>query len=151
MRLRKSIFALISSLVTIGFLSLLTYETKHGVFLLASFGATMVLLFGYPESPFSKPKNIFFGHVLTSFIGIAFFNLVPLPMAITIPLAVSFGVALMILLDVTHPPAGGNPIIMITSSASLDFLIMPVIIGTIFLIVFGIFLNRFLAKNNYPK
>ena len=151
MELKKSFYAFIFSIVTIGFLSFLTYETKYGVLLLASFGATMVLLFGYPESPFSKPKNIFFGHVLTSFIGIAFFNWVPLPIAITIPLAVSFGVAFMILFDVTHPPAGGNPIIMISSSASFDFLLMPVTVGTIFVIFFGIFLNRLLAKNNYPN
>ena len=49
-------------LLTIGVLTLLTYKTEYGIFLIASFGSSMVLLYGYPESPFAQPKNIFFGH-----------------------------------------------------------------------------------------
>ena len=51
--LYKSLFAGIFSSITIGALALLTYETELGVFLIASFGASMVLLYGYPESPFA--------------------------------------------------------------------------------------------------
>ena len=151
LKLKKTFFALIFSIITIGLLSFLTYKINLGVFLLASFGSTMVLLFGYPESPFAKPKNIFFGHILTSLTGIIFFKYISLPIFIIIPLAVSLGIAIMIFFDVTHPPAGGNPIIMISSSASFDFLFTPVITGTILVIIFGFFLNRFVAKNNYPS
>ena len=151
LKLKKTLFALIFSIITIGLLSFITYEINLGVFLLASFGSTMVLLFGYPESPFAKPKNIFFGHVLTSLIGVIFFKYISLPMFIIIPLAVGVGIAVMIFFDVTHPPAGGNPIIMISSSASFDFLLTPVISGTILVIIFGFILNRFVAKNNYPS
>ena len=49
----------IFSAITIGVLTLLTYKTDYGLFLVASFGSTMVLLYGYPESPFAHPKNIF--------------------------------------------------------------------------------------------
>ena len=42
-----------------------------------------------------------------------FLYFVPLPIFLTIPLAVGFGVGLMILFNITHPPAGGNPIIVI--------------------------------------
>ena len=151
LKLKKTFFALIFSLITIGLLSFLTYKINLGIFLLASFGSTMVLLFGYPESPFAKPKNIFFGHILTSLIGIIFFKYISLPIFIIIPLAVGLGIAIIIFFDVTHPPAGGNPIIMISSSASFDFLFTPVITGTILVIIFGFFLNRFVAKNNYPS
>ena len=151
LKLKKTFFALIFSIITIGLLSFLTYKINLGVFLLASFGSTMVLLFGYPESPFAKPKNIFFGHILTSLTGIIFFKYISLPIFIIIPLAVGLGIAIMIFFDVTHPPAGGNPIIMISSSASFDFLFTPVITGTILVIIFGFFLNRFIAKNNYPS
>jgi len=151
LKLKKTFFALIFSIITIGLLSFLTYKINLGVFLLASFGSTMVLLFGYPESPFAKPKNIFFGHILTSLTGIIFFKYISLPIFIIIPIAVGLGIAIMILFDVTHPPAGGNPIIMISSSASFDFLFTPVITGTILVIIFGFFLNRFVAKNNYPS
>ena len=151
LKLKKIFFALIFSIITIGLLSFLTYKINLGVFLLASFGSTMVLLFGYPESPFAKPKNIFFGHILTSLTGIIFFKYISLPTFIIIPLAVGLGIAIMIFFDVTHPPAGGNPIIMISSSASFEFLFTPVITGTILVIIFGFFLNRFVAKNNYPS
>ena len=151
LKLKKTFFALIFSIITIGLLSFLTYKINLGVFLIASFGSTMVLLFGYPESPFAKPKNIFFGHILTSLTGIIFFKYISLPIFIIIPLAVGLGIAIMIFFDVTHPPAGGNPIIMISSSASFDFLFTPVITGTIIVIIFGFFLNRFVAKNNYPS
>lgn len=149
--LKKVFLASIFSIFTIGLLSFLTYRLNLGIFLLASFGSTMVLLFGYPESPFAKPKNIFFGHVLTSLIGILFFKFISLPIFIIIPLAVGLGVAIMIGFNIAHPPAGGNPIIMISSSASFEFLLSPVISGSIILIVFGFVLNRFVANNNYPK
>ena len=111
----------------------------------------MVLLYGYPESPFAQPKNIFFGHLLTSAVGIIVLNFVSLPIYITIPVAVGLGVGLMILFNVTHPPAGGNPIIVIMGSVSLDYLISPVILGSIIVLIFGVIINRFILKKKYPK
>ena len=172
----KSIMAGLFSTVTIGVLTLLTYKTEFGIFLIASFGSSMVLLFGYPESPFAQPKNIFFGHLLTSMVllfgypespfaqpkniffghlltssvGVIFLYLVPLPVYLLIPLAVGFGVTLMIFLNVTHPPAGGNPIIVIMGSVSLDYLVNPIIIGSLIILAFGVILNRLILKKKYP-
>ena len=148
--LKKSIISTIFSIITIAVLTLLTYKTEYGIFLIASFGSSMVLLYGYPESPFAQPKNIFFGHLSTSVVGIIFLNLIPLPIYITIPFAVGIGVGLMILLNVTHPPAGGNPIIVIIGSVSLDYLITPIILGSLIILVFGIILNRLILKKKYP-
>ena len=148
--LKKSIVSTIFSIITIGVLTLLTYKTEYGIFLIASFGSSMVLLYGYPESPFAQPKNIFFGHLLTSIVGIVFLNLIPLPIYITIPFAVGIGVGLMILLNVTHPPAGGNPIIIIMGSVSLEYLITPIILGSLIILAFGIILNRLILKKKYP-
>ena len=148
--LKKSIISTIFSIITIAALTLLTYKTEYGIFLIASFGSSMVLLYGYPESPFAQPKNIFFGHLLTSIVGIVFLNLIPLPIYITIPFAVGIGVGLMILLNVTHPPAGGNPIIVIMGSVSLEYLITPIILGSLIILAFGIILNRFILKKKYP-
>ena len=149
--LKKAIIAGIFSIITIGFLTALTYKTEFGLFLVASFGSTMVLLFGYPESPFAQPKNIFFGHLLTSVVGVIFVNLIPLPIFIMIPLAVGIGVFFMILAGVTHPPAGGNPIIVIIGSASFSYIISPIIIGSAIVLVFGVVLNRFILKKEYPR
>ena len=147
----KALIAGLFSAITIGVLTLLTYKTEFGIFLIASFGSTMVLLYGYPESPFAQPKNIFFGHFLTSIVGIIFVNFIPLPIYIIIPLAVGLGVSLMIVTGVTHPPAGGNPIIVIIGSASFDYILSPIITGSIIVLVFGVILNRFILKKEYPK
>ena len=149
--IKKSFFAGIFSAFTIGILTILTYKTEFGVFLIASFGSSMVLLYGYPESPFAQPKNVFFGHLLTALVGMIFLYLIPLPLYIVLPLAVGFGVGLMILLNVTHPPAGGNPIIVIMGSVSPDYLLNPVISGSIIILLFGIIINRFILKKTYPN
>ena len=148
--LKQSILAGLFSMITIGILTLLTYKTEFGLFLIASFGSSMVLLFGFPESPFAQPKNIFFGHLITSIVGLTFLNFVPLPLFLIIPFAVGFGVGLMILLNVTHPPAGGNPIIVILGSVSMDYLLSPIITGSIIILIFGVIINRFILKKEYP-
>ena len=149
--LYKSLLAGVLSAITIVALALLTYKTEFGIFLIASFGSSMVLLYGYPESPFSQPKNIFFGHLLTSLVGIFFLYSVPLPIYFLIGLSVGVGVFLMIFLKVPHPPAGGNPIIVIVGSFSIDYIINPIIIGSIIILTFGIVLNRLILRKKYPN
>ena len=149
--LKQSFLAGLFSIITISILTILTYKTEYGIFLLASFGSSMVLLYGYPESPFAQPKNVFFGHLITALVGLFFLNFVPLPIYITIPLSVGLGVSLMIFFKVTHPPAGGNPIIVIIGSVSLDYLLSPVITGSIIIIIFAIIINRFILKKSYPS
>ncbi len=149
--LKQSFIAGLFSIITIVILTLLTYKTEFGIFLIASFGSSMVLLYGYPESPFAQPKNVFFGHLVTAIVGMFFLYLIPLPLFIIIPLAVGFGVGLMILLNVTHPPAGGNPIIVIMGSVSVDYLLSPIISGSIIILIFAIIINRFILKKSYPK
>ena len=147
----KSFLAGLFSAITIGILTFLTYKTTFGLFLIASFGSSMVLLYGYPESPFAQPKNIFFGHLLTAFVGIVILNFIPLPIYISIPIAVGLGVGLMILFNVIHPPAGGNPIIVIIGSVSFHYLIYPIILGSIIVLIFGVLINKFVLKKKYPK
>ena len=149
--LKQSILAGVFSIITIGILTLLTYKTELGIFLIASFGSSMVLLYGYPESPFAQPKNVFFGHLITAIVGLIILNFVQLPIFITIPAAVGFGVGLMILFNVTHPPAGGNPIIVIVGSVSFDYLFSPVITGSIIIILSAIIINRFILRKSYPS
>ena len=147
----KSSLAALCSFITIGVLTILTYKTELGIFLIASFGSSMVVLYGYPESPFAQPKNIFFGHLLTSLVGMICLYTLPLPSFILIPFAVGLGVGFMILFNVTHPPAGGNPVIIILGSVSYDYLLSPIITGTIIILLFGVIINKYILKKNYPK
>ena len=148
--LQKALIAGFFSAFTIGVLTVLTYKSTLGYFLAGSFGSSMVLLFGFPESPFAQPKNVFFGHLLTALVGVIFVNYIPLPIYINIALAVGVGIFLMILLNVVHPPAGGNPIIVIIGSVSYDYLISPIIFGCIIILLLAILINKFILKNNYP-
>ena len=148
--LKQSFLAGLFSIITIGILTFLTYKTEFGIFLLASFGSSMVLLYGYPESPFAQPKNVFFGHLLTAIVGVIFANYIPLPIYINIALAVGAGVSLMILFNVVHPPAGGNPIIVIIGSVSYEYLISPIIFGCIIILLLAILINKFILRRNYP-
>jgi len=155
MKLNKEIFtkAFIAgffSAVTIWVLTVLTYKTTLGLFIAASFGSSMVLLFGFPESPFAQPKNVFFGHLVTALVGVFFVNFIPLPIYISIAGAVGIGIFLMIILDVVHPPAGGNPIMVIIGSASFEYLINPIIFGCILILLIAIIVNKFLLKKDYP-
>ena len=151
LKLKQSIFAGIFSIITIGILTFLTYKTEFGLFLLASFGSSMVLLYGYPESPFAQPKNVLFGHLVTAFVGLIVLHFIPLPIYLIIPLAVGLGVGLMILFNITHPPAGGNPIIVIIGGVSFEYLISPVLTGSLIIIIFAIIINRFILKKPYPS
>jgi CBS-domain-containing membrane protein len=147
---KKAFLAGIFSAFTIGVLTVLTYKSALGLFIAGSFGSSMVLLFGFPESPFAQPKNVFFGHLVTALVGVIFVALVPLPIYINIALAVGVGIFLMILLNIVHPPAGGNPIMVIIGSVSYDYLISPIIFGCIIIIALAILINKFLLKKNYP-
>ena len=147
---QKAIIAGFFSAFTIGVLTLLTYKSTLGYFIAGSFGSSMVLLFGFPESPFAQPKNVFFGHLSTALVGVIFVHLVPLPIYINIAVAVGAGVFVMILLNVVHPPAGGNPIMVIIGSASYDYLINPIIFGCIIILLLAIIINKYILKKNYP-
>ena len=148
--LQKALIAGFFSAFTIGVLTILTYKSTLGYFLAGSFGSSMVLLFGFPESPFAQPKNVFFGHFITAFIGVIFVNYISLPIYMNIAMAVGAGIFFMILLDVVHPPAGGNPIIVIIGSASYEYLISPIIFGCILILLLAILINKFVLQKNYP-
>tara|TARA_B100000745_G_C19913995_1_gene306835 strand:- start:202 stop:525 length:324 start_codon:yes stop_codon:yes gene_type:complete len=80
--LQKALIAGFFSAFTIGVLTVLTYKSTLGYFIAGSFGSSMVLLFGFPESPFAQPKNVFFGHLVTALVGVIFVHFIPLPIYI---------------------------------------------------------------------
>jgi len=69
--------------VTIGILAYITFQsvlagTNYGLWLAASFGSSVVVVFGYPENEFAQPKNVLLGHLLCALVGIIDFFLVPI-------------------------------------------------------------------------
>lgn len=92
--------------------------------LLGSFGASCVLVFGFPDVPFSQPRNVVFGHLLSTFTGLAFLHFCG-PHWWAVALAVGSAIALMMLTRTVHPPAGSNPVIVFLLQPGWDFLLYP--------------------------
>jgi CBS-domain-containing membrane protein len=69
--------------------------------------------------------------------------------ALSLGLSVGLAVFLMASFKVIHPPAGANPIIAVLGGEGLDFILMPVAIGALFIVLFAIVYNKIL-KRNYP-
>ena len=146
--------------ITIGILAYITFQsvlagTNYGLWLAASFGSSVVVVFGYPENEFSQPKNVLLGHLLCTLVGIIFVTLFNITQDrsifyLAIGLAVGISVMLMMAFKVTHPPAGGNTIVVMLTQNSFQFLIFPIMVGAITIIIGGVIYNRFILKKNYP-
>ena len=146
--------------VTIAILSYITFQSFlsdsiYGLWFAASFGSTVVLVFGYPDNEFAQPKNVLFGHLLCTLVGILFVTLFQISQDRTIfflaiGLAVGISVMLMMAFKVSHPPAGGNTILVMLTQDSFQYLIFPIMVGAITIIIGGIVYNRFILKKNYP-
>jgi len=146
--------------VTIGILAYITFQsilagTNYGLWLAASFGSSVVVVFGYPENEFAQPKNVLLGHLLCALVGIIFviFFKISLDRTIfflAIGIAVGISVMLMMAFKITHPPAGGNTIIVMLTQDSFQFLIFPIMVGAVTIIIGGVIYNRFILKKKYP-
>ncbi len=136
--------------VIIGILSFLSFETSTGFWLMFSFGSTTLIVLIFYESEFAQPSNIFFGHILGIVVGILFNELFGISF-ITLGLAVGVTVTLMMYLRVIHPPAAANPLIALFADVSINYIIFPVIVGSVVIIILSFLINKFLLKRDYPK
>ncbi|MGI9279902.1 MAG: HPP family protein [Endozoicomonas sp.] len=127
----------VAAAITIAMLGYAENMQPELVFLMAPFGATAVLVFGIPESPLARPKNVIFGHLLTAFIGVAFSQYFEIS-ALSLAAATGLAITGMLLTKTTHPPAGANPILIMLAGESWGFLLSPVLSGTIAIVLMGI-------------
>ncbi|GEA51622.1 HPP family protein [Vibrio inusitatus NBRC 102082] len=148
-RFVAAIIAALGSGTCIALLALIDDILKGDFALIAPFGASMVLVFGLPKSPLAQPKNVILGHLVTALIGITALKFLPVTFW-SIGLTVGIGVFSMIMLKVTHPPAGGNPIlIMLGGHSSYLFSLYPVFTGSILIVLFALVYHRFISRLEY--
>jgi CBS-domain-containing membrane protein len=143
------IIAGLSASIIIGVLAFLSFETSTGFWLMFSFGSTTLIVLIFFESQFAQPGNIFFGHLLGIIIGILFNEFMGMSF-LTLGLAVGTTVTLMMYLKVIHPPAAANPLIALFADVSLEYIIFPVLVGTIVIIFLSVIINKYILKRNYP-
>lgn len=137
---RDILLGFLGGTISIGGLAWLALQS-HVPLLMASFGASCVLLFAAHNAPLAQPRNVIGGHLLTAFIGLAALNTLGDSLWVC-ALATGLGIAAMQILRVVHPPAGGNPLMIILSGIhSWSFLITPVLAGSVFLIAIAWWLH----------
>ncbi len=152
MKINKKLEPLISGLsaaVVIGTLAFLTLRTTSGLWLMFSFGATVFIVFVLYNLETAQPKNIFFGHLVSVLVGIIFNETFGFSF-LTLGLSVGFAVTLMVYLKVMHPPAASNPLVVLFSDVSFEYILFPVILGSLVIIIMSIFINRIILKRKYP-
>ena len=136
--------------VIIGILSYLSFETSTGFWLMFSFGSTTLIVLVFYESEFAQPANIFFGHLLSIIIGILFNEFAGMSF-ISLGLSVGVATSLMMYFKIIHPPAAANPLIAMFADVSLNYILFPVIIGSVSIILLSLIFNRLILKRNYPR
>mgnify|MGYP001321970574 FL=1 len=137
----------ISAAIVIGILAFLTLRTSAGVWLMFSFGATVFIVFVLYNLETAQPKNIFFGHLVSILVGIIFNETVGFSFY-SLGLSVGIAVTLMVYLKVMHPPAASNPLVALSMDLSYDFILFPVITGTIVIIIMSVLINKIILKRN---
>ncbi|MBI3399056.1 MAG: HPP family protein [Deltaproteobacteria bacterium] len=117
---------------------------------LGSFGASCVLVFGYPDVPFSQPRNVVAGHFVSSLVGLIFLAIFG-PYWWAVALAVGTSIAVMMLTRTVHPPAGSNPVIVFLGQQTWGFLWYPTLVGALLLVTVALLYNNVTRDAKYPK
>ena len=111
-------------------------------YLIASFGATAVLIYGAPKAPFSQPKNVFFGHLFSAIIGVGIacifdgLDLYAEYYPIAIALAVALAIVVMMVTGTIHPPGGATTLTCVLNGYfGAEFIFRPVMLGVILMMV----------------
>jgi outer membrane protein OmpA-like peptidoglycan-associated protein len=146
---KSVILAGLGGIIAISLLGLLGATTQT-MLVLGSFGASCVLLFGFPDTPFSQPRNVVAGHFLSSLIGLAFLNALG-PSWWAMGLAAGTAISVMMATRTVHPPAGSNPVIVFLSQPGWGFLLFPTLIGAAVLVLVGLFFLNATREARYPK
>ncbi|RDL50865.1 hypothetical protein BLJAPNOD_01991 [Ensifer sp. M14] len=143
----RGLVAGIGGLVAIAAVGALTNIVGEPL-LMAPFGASCVLIFSVAGSPLSQPANVVGGHFVATLVGLVMRAIFPNEWW-AVGLAVGAAIALMAALRITHPPAGANPLVVFASDPGFEFLLFPVLTGSLILVAVGTLFHRF-GKVEYP-
>lgn len=118
--------------------------------LIAPFGATAVLVFGQPTSTLAQPANIFGGYLVATAIGVC--TVAAFPGAWwAAAIAVGVAIAMMLMLRVTHPPAGAIPLVASASPLQGPSLFAVVLLGSVSLVALAFLHHRIPPRQQYPR
>jgi CBS-domain-containing membrane protein len=131
------------------------FSHQDVIYLIGSFGASSVLVYGIIESPFSQPRNLIGGHLISAFIGVTVHLLFPDTIYIAAPLAVSLSIVLMQITKTLHPPGGATALIAIIGTQKIKdlgywYVLSPVLTGVLILFFTALIFNNMTSSRKYP-
>lgn len=152
--LKGKLLSVVSSFSVILIIALVTQKLSIGTaypILVASMGASAVILFIVPSSPLAQPWPFFGGQLVSAVIGVASAHGFT-DIAIASACAVGGSISVMLLLRCLHPPGAATAIAPVLAGSSLDygFVWMPVGLNAVIMLVMAIVINRWILKYEYP-
>lgn len=139
----------------IGYIQSSSLSVSDNNFLVGSFGASAVLIYGVVNSPLAQPRNLLGGHVLSAFLGVTVNNLVHVPW-LAAALAVSSSIVLMQVTKTLHPPGGATALIAVIGTEKVKnlgylYVLSPILSGVIILLLVALVFNNVTDNRSYPR
>lgn len=155
---QEKFWSFVGSFVGIGLIAFIQHVfliESDNLFLIGSFGASSVLIYGVIQSPLAQPRNLIGGHVISAIIGVTVYQLLPDILWLTAPLAVSLSIIAMQFTKTLHPPGGATALIAVSGSAKIKalgylFVLFPVLTGVIILLIVALVVNNMTSARKYP-
>ena len=127
---------------------------SSSVFLVASMGASAVLLFAVPHGALSQPWSLLGGHVVSALVGVTCTRLVPEAL-VAAPLAVGLAVGCMYYLRCIHPPGGATALVAVVGGADVHalgyaFAAVPVLLNALVMLLVAVVFNALFHWRVYP-
>jgi len=155
---KEHFWAFLGSFIGIGTIAYLQsnlLSVNDNLFLIGSFGASSVLVYGVIQSPLAQPRNLIGGHLICALIGVTIAKLLPDIVWITAPLAVSLSIVLMQITKTLHPPGGATALIAVIGSEKIKgmgylYVLSPVLTGCLILLFVALIFNNITSNRSYP-
>jgi CBS domain-containing membrane protein len=129
-------------------------ETGDAGLIVASLGASAVLLFAVPHGPLSQPWALCCGHLVSAFIGVSCYLLIP-DLFIAAAAAVGLAITAMYYLRCIHPPGGATALTAVVAGSGVHslgylYLVTPVLINVAVIFAVAIVFNYLFSWRRYP-
>ena len=138
--LRELLLTALGTLLGIGTVTYLSVSLGLPL-LMASFGASAVLLYGVPDAPMARPRNVLGGHFLSALTGVSCYQLLG-ETWYAMTLAVTLAILVMLLTGTTHPPGGATALVCVLEHAGFGFILLPVLTGAAILTIWARLINH---------
>lgn len=122
---------------------------SHYPLAIIPFATSIVLVIGSPDAGPAQPRALIAGHVVATTVGLAVLWLAG-PQGWAAAAAVGLAVLAMYLTDTLHPPAGIDPLLVVSNSLPWSFLLAPVLAGALLLTAFAYLWHRGVCRRSWP-